>query len=253
MNPYVFGTLLAVGIALVPFFIMYEKKAKHPMLNLGLFKNRNFSACITASFLNYTAQFIMVFLAPFYLEDIRMFPPAMTGLLYMPMPIAILIVAPISGALSDKINTRILSSAGMGMMAAGLIMLSFMGADTPNWYIVISMIACGIGSGMFQTPNNTALMSSAPSDCRGIASGSLSIARNLGMVIGVALSGLMFTAISGEGIPNGAVSAAQQGIFVNALHITFIAAGAVALLAMLASLTKGNTKPVCETAVQETE
>lgn len=253
MNIYVFAALLAVGIALVPIFIWYERKAKYPMLNLGLFKNRTFSACITASFLNYTAQFIMVFLAPFYLEDIRMFPPAVTGLLYMPMPIAILIVAPIAGALSDRINTRILSSAGMGMMALGLIMLSFMGANTPYWYIIISMIACGMGSGMFQTPNNTALMGSAPNDCRGIASGMLAIARNLGMVIGVALSGLLFTAISGQGIPNGTVSAAQQNIFVNSLQITFIAAGVIAVLAMLASLTKGKTKPACATEIQEAE
>lgn len=253
MNPIIFAALLAAGIVLVPIFIIYEKKTKYPMLNLRLFNNRTFSASIAASFLNYTAQFIMVFLAPFYLEDIRMFPPAITGLLYMPMPIAILIVAPVSGALSDRINTRILSSAGMGVMAVGLIMLSFMGADSPYWYIIIAMIACGIGSGMFQTPNNTALMGSAPQDCRGIASGMLAIARNLGMVIGVALSGLMFTAISGKGIPNGTVSVSDQGLFINALHITFIAAGAFAVFAVVASLTKEKKRTDFVKEIQQTE
>lgn len=253
MNLYVFIVLLAAGITIFTLFIRHEKKAKHPMLNFSLFKDRTFSASITASFLNYMAQFIMVFLAPFYLENIRMFSPAMTGFLYMPMPLAILAVAPISGVLSDRINTRILSSAGMGVMAAGLIMLSFMGADTPGWYIIISMIVCGIGSGMFQTPNNTALMSSAPADCRGIASGMLSIARNMGMVIGVALSGMMFMTISGKGIPNGAVNAAEQSMFINAMHITFITAGAIAVLAMTASLIKGKAKPSCNVKIQETK
>lgn len=243
MNIYVFAALLAAGIAIIPLFILHEKKAEHPMLNLKLFGNRVFSASIAAACLNYTAQFIMVFLAPFYLQDIRMFTPAQTGLLYMPMPIATLLIAPLSGALSDRIDTRFLSSAGMAFMAAGIIMLSFLGNATSDLYIIISMALCGIGTGMFQTPNNTALMGSAPSGNRGVASGMLSIARNLGMVMGVSLSGVLFTSVSGQGIPNGPVSAAQQGIFTDAIHITFLTAGAVALLAMFASLTKGKVLP----------
>lgn len=243
MDPFMFSGLLAAGIALVPVFILYEKKAKYPMLDLRLFRSRVFSASITAASLNYMTQFIMVFLAPFYLQSIRMFSPAATGILYISMPLAALVVAPAAGALSDRIDTRVLSSVGMGIMAAGIIMLSFVGVDTSNGYIIVSMALCGLGSGMFQTPNNTVLMGSAPAGSRGIASGMLSIARNLGMVMGVAVSGLLFTLISGKGIPNGTVNAAEQGVFINALHITFLVAGAVAILAMLASFTKGKVKP----------
>lgn len=247
MNPFALGGMFVAGIILVAVFILYERKAKYPMLNLGLFKNRIFSASIAAAVFNFMAQFIMVFLAPFYLQSIRLFSPVITGLLYMPMPIATLIAAPIAGALSDRFDTRILSSIGMGVMAVGLFMLSFLNITTSYGYIIASLAICGLGSGMFQTPNNTAVMGNAPQENRGTASGILATSRNVGMVMGVALSGALFFVLSGSGIPNGAVSTQEQNTFIYALHITYIVAAAIALLAMLASLMKGKKAKMAET------
>jgi EmrB/QacA subfamily drug resistance transporter len=246
LNGFLFAGMLTLGVLIIAVFIRHEKKAKFPMLDLGIFRNRVFSAGISAAAFNYMAQFIMAFLAPFYLQDIRLFSPAMTGLLYIPMPLAALASAPLAGYLSDRFDTRYLSSAGMGLMAVGLVLLSFLSAGSSNGYIIASMILCGLGSGLFQTPNNTAVMSNTPLGNRGVASGVLATARNLGMVMGVALSGALFSLISGSGIPSGAISPQAQATFLHALHITYLAAGAVALLAMLASLTKGKAKPVQE-------
>ena len=242
-----FASLIAGGILIVAFFVLYEKKIKYPMLNTNLFKNRVFAASNIAALFTYMAQFIMVFLAPFYLINIRMFSPMQGGLIYLPMPLATMIIAPISGSLSDRYDSRFISSAGMLIMAAGLFMLSFLNTDTSLTYIIISMIITGLGFGMFQTPNNSAIMGNVPQEFRGSASGTLATMRNIGMALGVAVSGALFSFFQN----NAKILFAAQGLsdtallnksFTYALHLTFLAAVVIALLSMTASLVKGKVK-----------
>lgn len=164
-----FITLLVIGFVIILGFILYEKKCKYPMLNINLFHNRVFTASNIAALFTYMAQFIMVFLAPFYLENLRMFSPLFSGLLYLPMPIATMCIAPVSGSLSDRFDSRYLSCAGNFIMTAGLFMLSFLDKNTSFIYIITSMIVTGIGFGMFQTPNNSAIMGNVPPENRGTA------------------------------------------------------------------------------------
>lgn len=248
-----FTSMLLAGLALAAAFILLEKRVRHPLLKLELFRNRVFSASLVAAVFNYMAQFMMAFLAPFYLQKIRLLSPAVTGLLYMPMPLAIMLAAPISGSLSDRHDSRIISSAGMGIMSIGMFMLSLLKLDSPNWYIVMAMLLTGAGSGMFQTPNNSAIMGNAPAEHRGSASGALATMRNIGMVMGVAVCGALFNFYSGKattvyeagglsGIP------LKQAAFTYGLHITFTAAAIVALFAMAASLVKGKVLTETEKA-----
>lgn len=241
---WLFCLLLGLGLALGAVFVVHQSRAKYPTLSLSLFKSRVFSASLAAAVLNYMAQYILVFLTPFYMQTVRLFSPAVSGLLYMPLPLTTLIVAPFAGAFSDRHDTRILSSAGMGTMAAGMFLLSRMGVDTPLWYIVMSMAVTGLGSGLFQTPNNAALMGSAPGEFRGVASGMLATARNIGMVLGVAFSGLLFSVFSGSAseAATAALAETDPAMFVSAMRMTFIVAACVALGAMAASLTKGRTR-----------
>lgn len=254
MGTALFAVLLAAGAALVALFVLHERKAKHPLLNLGLFRNRVFSASLCAAVFNYMAQFIMAFLAPFYLEKIRLLPPSAAGLLYLPMPLATMIIAPLAGMLSDRFDSRWISSAGMGVMAVGLFLLSFLGMGTPNWFILLAMVLCGCGSGLFQTPNSSGIMGNAPAEHRGMASGVLATMRNVGMVLGVASSGALFTFFSGRANSAYAVSlsgtALQQASFTYGLHITFLAAAAVAALAMAASLIKGRVRTEVEKKIE---
>ncbi len=244
LSPWLYALLLGLGLALVAVFIVYQRRAPHPILSLSLFKSRVFSASLTAAVLNYMAMYIMVFLTPFYLQTVRLFTPAEAGLLYMPLPLATLAIAPLAGLFSDKHDTRILSSAGMGIMACGIFLLSRMQLQTPTWYIVVSMALTGVGSGLFQTPNNSALMGSAPPENRGVASGMLATARNMGMVLGVAFSGLLFSLFAGRagGTGTAALAEASPDVFVLAMRGTFVVAAIVALGAMVASLTKGRIR-----------
>jgi EmrB/QacA subfamily drug resistance transporter len=253
LNPVLFYVMLGAGILMAAGFILFERKSKNPILNIALFKNRVFASSNLAAVFNFMAQYIMAFLTPFYLQNLRMYSPMTAGMLYMPMPLATLLIAPISGIAADRFDSRYLCSAGMGMMASGLMMMSYLKIDTPIWYIIVAMSLAGLGSGMFQTPNNSAVMGNVPPENRGTASSVLATMRNMGMVFGVAVSGALFSLNSNKaneiysaqglkGIP------LKQASFIYALHITFITAAVVALLAMGTSFVKGKIKEEAEKA-----
>ena len=243
--PALFIGSMAAGLLLMVWFVVHEKRYKYPMLNMGFFKNRVFAASNAAAIFVYMSEFIMIFLTPFYLETLRGYTAMQSGLLYLPMPLATMFVAPISGSASDRVDSRYISSVGALILACGLYMLSFLKADTSNLYIIISMIVSGAGFGMFQTPNNSAIMGSVPLKNRGTASGTLATMRNIGMVLGVAVSGALFshaqskaeTLFSAQG-QTGALLTSNA--FIYALHLTALVAVAVALAAMVASFVKGR-------------
>jgi EmrB/QacA subfamily drug resistance transporter len=241
-----FSVILAVGIILLVFFVLFERKKDNPMFMTSLFRVKSFATGGIAALFNFMAIYIFVFLVPFYLEDLRNFTTMQTGLIYMPFPIAFMLAAPFSGALSDRIGSRTLCSIGMTVMAAGLFLLSFAGINTPIYYLIIAMIIIGIGYGMFQTPNNSAIMGSVSSENRGIASATLSTLKNIGMVLGVAVSGTLFSlfqklALNYYKAQNISGQILQDKTFTFALHITFIVAGLVALLAVVPSLMMEKT------------
>ncbi len=246
--PLLFLSLIAAGLLLIVAFVLFELKRRHPMLNVRFFKNRTFAASNAAAVFIYMAQFIMVFLAPFYLENLREFSAMTSGLIYLPMPLATMCIAPISGSISDKAGSKYISAFGALLMACGLFMLSFLQANSTVIYMVAAMVVTGLGFGMFQTPNNSAIMGSVPLANRGTASGTLATMRNIGMCLGVAVSGALFSTF--ESNATAALMAQgqtgellQNNAFISALHFTFIAAAVVALLSMTASLIKQNVQP----------
>ncbi|WP_020614074.1 MFS transporter [Sediminispirochaeta bajacaliforniensis] len=244
--PIAFAATLSSSLVLVACFIFLESRREYPMLNLMLFKNRIFTASNVAAVCTYMAQFIMVFLTPFYLQNLRGYSAMASGLIYLAMPIATLCIAPVSGAISDRFDGKYISAAGAFVLAAGLYLLSKLTIDTRIAYIDISLVIIGLGFGMFQTPNNSAIMGNVPQEYRGTASGTMATMRNIGMALGIAVSGALFTfsqkrltiLLSGRGMHG---TMLQATAFAGALHATFLAASAVAILAMAASLVKGRS------------
>jgi len=231
--------LLGGAFLILGFFIWLEHRAVNPMLDLGLFRKGQFSLTASSAILNYIGVYSVIFLMPFFLIQGRMLTTAEAGLILTAQPIVMAIIAPLSGTLSDRIGTRIPAVIGMVILSIGLFLLSRLGADSPNWQIVLSLGIMGLGTGIFISPNNSALMGSAPHNRQGIAAGILATARNFGMVLGVGISGAIFTTIVARGEASGAVGEAAIGIFFNAIQASLLVAAGVAIIGAFTSAVRG--------------
>jgi MFS family permease len=245
-NPWILMSL-GVGIVSAIGFIFYEKRRTDPLLDINLFQNRLFLMGNISTSLFYMAQYTILLLIPFYLQDLRGLTAQQTGILYLPLPVIIILTAPLSGYLSDRMDSRYISSAGMAIMAFGIWQLSNLKADSAIIFMILGSATLGLGSGFFLTPNNSAVMGSVPDSKRGVASGVLAMMKYIGMVLGVAISGAVFTS-SREGLITSLKTQNLQNIqltnaaFAGALHITYLVGAAFAVIAVFTSLVKGSTK-----------
>jgi EmrB/QacA subfamily drug resistance transporter len=222
---------LSAAILIMAGFILVERRAVSPMLDLSLFNRRLFSASTASAVLNYICLYSVIFLMPFYLIQGRGLNPAQAGLLLTAQPILMAVSAPVSGLLSDRIGSRLLSTTGMAILSVGLFLLSRLGPDSPNSAILSSLAVTGLGTGIFISPNTSALLGSAPRQRQGIASGILATARNVGMVLGVGLAGAIFTSVTSQPGGNSIFRAVQLGLMTGA---------GVALAGIFVSIVRGN-------------
>jgi MFS family permease len=176
-------------------FILIEKRSTSPILDLGLFNNRVFSASTVSSVLNYIAVFSVLLLLPFYLLQGRDLSPSQAGLILTIQPIVMAVIAPISGSLSDRIGTRLPTVLGMIILSLGILLMSRLGPHAPLHQVGLAFGIIGFGTGIFISPNNSAIMGAAPPGRQGIAAGILATSRSTGMVLGVGLAGAILTTI----------------------------------------------------------
>jgi MFS family permease len=186
--------LLLISFSGVALFIYTESKIKYPLFKLSLFRrNRVFSFANFAALLNYIAISGVSFLLSIYLQSILGIPPAITAFYLLPTTITMVIISPLSGRLSDKHGTRILTTLGMITMAIGFIFLSIILGLLPIVYIIITQFVVGIGIGLFSSPNNSAIMNAVEPKDHGIAAGTLSTMRVVGQSTSVALLSVVLT------------------------------------------------------------
>jgi MFS transporter, DHA2 family, multidrug resistance protein len=183
-----FAIALVAGIALV----RRELKRPAPLLPVDLLRIPLFALSVVTSICSYAAQTIAYVALPFYFESAAGLSQAQTGLLITPWPFVVVFVAPVAGRLSDRYPVAILGGIGMTLMCAGLLLLYAAPIGAPGWDIAWRMALAGCGFGFFQTPNNRALITSAPPERSGAASGMVSSARLLGQSIGAALVAVAF-------------------------------------------------------------
>jgi len=214
-SPAVLG-VAAFSVAVLFAFVRRERRIPHPMLDLRLFSRRAFSSATVSAILNYVCVYGIVFLVPFYLIQGRGLKTGEAGVLLTAQPLAMMVSAPISGTVSDRIGVRIPAMAGMGVLACGLFLLSRIEQDTPFGSVAMALVVCGLGTGTFIAPNSSGLMGAAPAEKQGIAAGVLATARNAGMVLGVGLSGAILTTILHQGGDSAVVRAVAAGLLVDA-------------------------------------
>ncbi len=227
--------LFAAGLFFLILFVLIENRAPQPMIELHLFANRSFSINLATGLMTFVAISGTVILMPFYLENVLGFAPRQVGLLMGIVPLFLGVVAPISGSLSDRWGTRPLTAAGLVALALGYFAMSTLNEQITGLGYVARLLPVGIGMGLFQSPNNSAVMGSVPRQSLGIASGLLAISRTLGQTTGIALLGAVWAsraiALQGNPLPGGATTAAAAAQ-VGGLHDTFLLIVALMLIAL---------------------
>jgi len=236
---------LVVTLAAAALFLVIERRALFPLVDFQLFRNRIFSCGILSGLLSYAVLFGALFLVPFLLQRILGYTPVRTGLLLTAVPVAIAILAPISGLMSDRLGSRLPTMVGMAIAATALVALSL--EQSAAIVIVLGILALlGVGLGFFTPANNSAIMGSAPLNRLGVAGGVLNMTRSLGTSLGVAASGavleLALAAIEGHPVqPTLGIPVAE--LLAGFRDTLLFLAGLAVLAGLIASLRGGAAAP----------
>ncbi|MHB9130733.1 MAG: MFS transporter [Armatimonadota bacterium] len=185
--------LLAYSLAGGTLFYFVERRNPEPMLDLTLFHNPVFTGANIATMMNYLGQFSALFLTPLLLQSGLHWQPEQAGLMMASIPLAVIVLAPISGALSDRLGTRGLATVGEAIVVIGLLGLGACVQSRNFAAILPALVTIGIGTGLFQAPNSSAIMGSVPRHRLGIGGGILATMRNVGMAFGIAISSAIAT------------------------------------------------------------
>ncbi|MFB2918159.1 DHA2 family efflux MFS transporter permease subunit [Aerosakkonema funiforme] len=232
-NPMTLG-LLAIALVGLVIFLWHESRNTSPLVDLSLFHNRQFSLSLLTGILVFIVIAGTIFIIPFFLELVLHYPTPHVGLLLAVSPVLGGIVAPFSGNLSDRFGTRMISLIGLGLMVMGCLSISTFHAQMTDIDYIVRVAPFGIGLGMFQSPNNSAILGSVPPERLGIASGLLSLTRTLGQTTGVPLLGAIFAAIVLMQSSSANVTNAPPDALVFGVQSTFKIAAA--MLAIAASI-----------------
>lgn len=210
-------------------FVAVERRVRSPMIELGLFRNIQFSLNLFTGFLTFVAIAATTFIMPFYLELVMNQSVAKVGLLIAIVPTTLAVLGPLSGTLSDRYGTRPVSVAGLILLVIGYLTSSTLSASTsiPLGYVLCTL-GVGLGMGTFQSPNNSAIMGAAPRNRLGISSSMLSLTRTLGQTTGIAVLGAFFATrldyYAGKPVD---IGDASPDVLVAALHDQFLLVAAL--------------------------
>ncbi len=205
-SPLILTYLVAAG-ALLWGLVVTELRTEHPLVDLRLFRNPTFLLGNVTGMLSYFVLFAVLFLMPFYLEKVVGYGSEATGSLLAAVPLAMAVVAPFSGRISDRYGSRIMTTSGMLVSALACGSLLFLGQAVRLPLLLAGLVLLGVGMGLFTPPNNSAIMGSAPADKLGVAGGVLNMMRSLGLIFGVDISGAIFLTLehrylAENGFPN---------------------------------------------------
>lgn len=183
---------LALLAVVATLFVRRQLSQDYPMLPFDLLRIPIFTLSVLTSICSFTSQMLGMVSIPFLLHHTFGFDAVRTGLMMTSWPLVIVVAAPLAGILVTKIHPGLLGGIGLLIMSSGCFLLSQLQATAPHTLLMLGLMLCGLGFGLFQTPNNHLLLSSAPSYRSGGASGMLATARLVGQTTGATLVALMY-------------------------------------------------------------
>jgi EmrB/QacA subfamily drug resistance transporter len=237
---------VAVFLICTPLFVLVQFRRANPLVDLSLFSQRERSMAYVATFLLSLARFAVVLLMSLYLQAAQGLDPFDAGLRVIPVAIGMMLVSPIAGRLTRRYSARVLSSVGLSLTSAGLVMLGLVVEPSAPYVVVaVGLLAVGVGSGMFLTPNTRSIMAGVSEARRGIANGVRSMVQNGGYVVSIALSlGIVTSSLAAQdkhAAYAGTLSKLSGNAlasFTNGYHIAFFVLAAISGLGVIASLSR---------------
>lgn len=187
--------LLLLGLAalFLLLFIYVERRVVTPVVDLKLFANLQFSINMIQRYLSFVMFVSVSLLLPFYLQNMLGHTPRAAGLLLTAIPIAFGGIAPVAGSLSDRLGSRPVTALGLLLLLLGALSISALNEQSSTMSYILHVLPFGLGMGIFQSPNNSVIMSLAPKERLGMASSLLSVVRTLGRSSGIAILGALWT------------------------------------------------------------
>jgi EmrB/QacA subfamily drug resistance transporter len=242
------GVLIAVGLASLVVFVIFESRIPSPVLNVQLFRQSTvFALSNLAALINYSATSASGFLLSLYLQNVKGLTPQLAGIVMISQPVMQAIFSPLAGRLSDRVEPRFVASAGMGLAVVGLFLFSSISASTSIPYIIACLILLGLGFALFSSPNTNAVMSCVERKCYGVASATLGTMRLIGNMLSMGLASLVFALIIGrvqitpEIIP----------LFVKSARTIYSIFTVLCLVGVVASLARGKVRPAAAPATDK--
>lgn len=243
LNSMQAATLALVSMSSLGAFVYIERRVGEPLMDLHLFtSNRLFSAGNITALLNYSTTAGTVLLISIHLQFILGFTPSEAGLIILTQPLVMVVVAPIAGWLSDRVEARTLSSIGMLIRTLGLLFLAFYDAALSSSFIAVPLFILGLGNGIFSSPNTNSILSSVSRERYGLASGTVGTMRTMGQSLGIAVMGSIVSLMMPPGTFT-QLSSDASGLatfFVNGARSAFLVASILSGVGVFTSLIRGK-------------
>lgn len=226
------------GLGAAAAFAWWELRGGSPVLNLRLFvHNRVFALSNLAALINYAATYAVGFMLSLFLQFIKGLSPQEAGMVLVIQPAVQCAVSPLAGRLSDRVESRLVASAGMGLTVIALVILNFLREDTPIRAIAVPLVLLGCGFGLFSSPNTNAVMASVDRGHYGVASALLGTMRLLGQMLSMGMTLLAVSLFVGRV----AITPAASGALIETLRVVFSIFAALCVFGTLASLARGRS------------
>jgi EmrB/QacA subfamily drug resistance transporter len=232
------GILIAAGIAGLGLFALWQFRASAPVFEVRLFaRSRVFSFSCLAALVHYAATFAVTFLMSIFLQQVKGLDPRTAGVVMMSQPVMMALFSPLAGRLSDRIEPRYIASLGMGLTAAGLLMLTVLDGASAIGYIVACLVLLGLGFALFSSPNMNAIMGAVERRYYGVAAGAVGTMRLLGQMLSMGIATLIIASRMGR-----VATAAAPALFVQSARIAFWIFSGLCVLGIFLSLARGRLR-----------
>ncbi len=229
--------LILGGLVLGVFFVALQTRTPHPILETHLFRgHRVFTLSSVAALTSYAATSSVTFLLSLYLQYIKALTPEQAGAVLVAQPLMQAIFSPTAGRLSDRIQARVVASAGMALNVVGLVMLSFLSEQTSLVYVIACLLILGLGFGLFSSPNVSAIMGSAERRYYGMASSVVATMRTFGQMLSLGIAIILFGLYIGQV----EITPAHYPAFLQSARTAFIISAILCFAGMFASLARGK-------------